>query len=257
MTASHLDVRVLPVRRLPPQGVGGVGAEVGQREDLVTLHQDRVLPGRLPGGHIVMVMGIDYGGQELGNSLESENWVLKKTIKSVRELIQLFLCYLIHPRSGSLKVSTETARRMFAPNSPLVLQPLGLDVHEVAARDVRELDLDQSEVSTVASADSGPITAHLDGGGGDLQQPDVVLGVPVRQLLARPRAAARVAGVAAAAGGGGVAAAVVAAAGGVAAGGRQLGGGAGVGVAAHPQHAALVTSRVTPLLAITILKAFK
>ena len=84
MTASHLDVRVLPVRRLPPQGVGGVGAEVGQREDLVTLHQDRVLPGRLPGGHIiVMVMGIDYGGQELGNSLESENWVLKKMIKSV------------------------------------------------------------------------------------------------------------------------------------------------------------------------------
>ena len=50
---------------------------------------------------------------------------------------------------------------------------------------------------------------------------------------------------------------MVAAAGGVAAGGRQLGGGAGVGVAAHPQHAALVTSRVTPLLAISILKTFK
>ena len=106
MTASHLDVRVLPVRRLPPEGVGCVGAEVGQGEDLVALHQDRVLPGRLPVGHISMVMGSDYyGGQELGNRLESENWVLKKMIKSVRELIQLFLCYLIHPRS--FKVSPE------------------------------------------------------------------------------------------------------------------------------------------------------
>ena len=43
----NLDIRVLPVRGLPPERVAGVGLQPSQGEDLVTLDKDRIFPRRI------------------------------------------------------------------------------------------------------------------------------------------------------------------------------------------------------------------